>query len=106
MTQGSNPGKLRLNKTQLRNLIEAVTGHCLLNKHLAHWKEIENTKCRLCEEDEETYLHLINECPAMEYERRQIFEPPYNKADKYFRDILSFLETKRVKKLRRSDLDE
>ena len=67
-----------MNKTQLRNLIEAITGHCLLNKHLSHWKEIESTKCRLCEEDDETYLHLINECPAMEYERRQIFEPPYN----------------------------
>ena len=102
----SRSDQLRLNKTQLRNLIEAITGHCLLNKHLSHWKEIKSTKCRLCEEDDETYLHLINECPAMEYERRQIFEPPYNNADKYFRDILSFLETKRVQNLRRSDLDE
>ena len=89
ITQGSisRSDQLRLNKTQLRNLIEAITGHCLLNKHLSHWKEIESTKCRLCEEDDETYLHLINECPAMELERRQIFEPPYNNADIYFRDI-------------------
>ena len=29
--------------------------------------------CRLCEEEEETFIHLISECPRLEITRREIF---------------------------------
>ena len=53
---------LKITKYGLQLLIEIITGHSLLNKHLSHWHNITDKRCRLCKEEEETYHHLIYEC--------------------------------------------
>ena len=93
-------------REELRNLVEVITGHCLLNKHLAKWRRLEvpSDKCRLCEETKETYLHLTMECPALELDRRQTLKNEYENPLDYFKDLLRFVKIRRIESLRRSDL--
>ena len=100
------PGRppLRWGREDLKILIEVITGHCLLNKHLSHWKDLPSKNCRLCDEKEETYHHLTSDCPATELDRRQILRGQYESALDYFRDLNRFVNIKRVQSLRRADL--
>ena len=53
--------------------IELITGQNNLNYVQNKMRnEDEQYLCRLCEEEEETFIHLINQCPALHEERREI----------------------------------
>ena len=100
------PGRppLKWGREDLRGLVEVVTGHCLLNKHLAHWKDLPSKNCRLCDESEETYQHLVFECPATELNRRETLRDQYDSQIDYFRDLNRFANIPRIRSLRRADL--
>ena len=66
-------GKLNICRADLSLLVRAFTGQNFL---LYHQSKIDTTIskfCRLCEEEEETFIHLIKECPSLELTRRDIF---------------------------------
>jgi hypothetical protein len=62
---------VRLSKSQLKQLIQITTGHCLFAKHLSQWRRQVDPTCRMCQEDMETPAHLLKLCPALSMERMQ-----------------------------------
>ena len=68
---------LRLCRTDLRILIGLLTGHADLNRHLTLMQIRTDTVCPLCQEDEETVLHLLGECSALVIKRANILGSPY-----------------------------
>ena len=65
---------LKLSRSQMRCLIEIITGQNNLNYRYVQSK-IDPTiseLCRFCEEEEETFEHLLNECPCFNSNRREI----------------------------------
>ena len=93
-----------------RTSTEVITGHCLLRKHLAQWKNLPNS-CRLCGDTSipETYHHLLTECPALIRDLicpaliRDLMQiPPPKSADihDYFIFLQDFAQLRRVKSLR------
>ena len=73
---------LNMKRGNLSRLVQFLTGHNNLKRH----RNIQNgvidpESCRLCEEDEESSYHVIAECPAMQYFRREIFQNPTSLPD-------------------------
>ena len=57
---------LSLNRSQIRQVMGLITGHCPLRKHM-HQMGIYTDEpiCRLCNEEEEIATHVILECEAL-----------------------------------------
>ena len=86
---------LNLSRKKSRRLIEAITGQN--NLHYVQNK-IKKTEylCRLCEEEEETFDHFVNECPCLRQSRQDFFG--LNKIEKSHRwTIKGILEFSRLK---------
>jgi len=64
---------LRLCGTDLRILV----GHAGLNRHLTLMQIRTDVVCPLCQQDEETVLHLLTECSALAVKRTNILGSPY-----------------------------
>ena len=64
---------LDLSREDQSVLEQAMTGHNFLNYPLANTGRVESNKCRLCQEDKETTLHLIAGCPALAIKRIELF---------------------------------
>jgi len=60
-------------RTDLRILIGLLTGHADLNRHLTLMRIRTDRACPLCQEDEETVLHLLGECSALVVKRAILF---------------------------------
>ena len=57
----------------MRRLIELITGHNNLNYLQSKiYPEDVSELCRFCEEEDETFEHLLNECPCFLIARREI----------------------------------
>jgi len=56
---------LGLSRTHLRILVSLLTGHADLNRHMTITCVFTDPLCPLCQEDEETVLHLLRQCPAL-----------------------------------------
>ena len=41
---------------------------------MGKWRILETTKCVRCREAEETPVHLLNDCPALDLERRRMLD--------------------------------
>ena len=56
---------LHLSRGQMRRLIELISGQSNLNyvQNKIHPLDI-SPMCRFCEEEDETFEHLLNECPC------------------------------------------
>jgi len=91
-------GILNLNKTTINRLIQTITGHCVLNRHLSLLQIKDDPKCRLCDEAEETPEHLVNDCSATWKERAEAFETPYEGATMMKR-LRRFICMKSIKKM-------
>ena len=53
-------------------VIQLITGHGPFRHHFRHWNPPEwDTDCRLCLEAEENAIHLIAECPALNWARNE-----------------------------------
>ena len=64
---------LILGRCRLRRLIELITGHNNLNYLQSKiYPDDVSELCRFCEEEEETFEHLLNECPCFLIDRRDI----------------------------------
>ena len=100
--QGAPP--LPISKGQLQLLIEIVTGHDLLGKHLVHWHEDQTPICRLCKKAEETYHHLIFDCESLCQPRH--FHPCDPGVDPlvYFKQLLHFTSFNQISSLRQSNI--
>ena len=62
-------------RAKLNLICQAVTGHGFFAQHLSKWKTVDPV-CKLCEEDEESSLHLWRDCPALERNRRELAPAP------------------------------
>jgi len=58
-----------LTRRDLRILIGLLTGHPDLNRHLTLIKVRSDSNCPLCQEEEETVLHLLGRCNALSLTR-------------------------------------
>jgi hypothetical protein len=67
---------MELSKTSLSCLIQLYTGHNFLSKHQNKIDSNINPQCRLCEEQPETFVHFITDCPGLETLRRKLFLDP------------------------------
>ena len=55
-------------------LIKAITGQNFLAYHQSKINIDISKFCRLCEESEETFIHLVSHCPRLEETRKDIFQ--------------------------------
>ena len=68
-------GILNLCRTDLALLIKVITGQNFLAYHHERKINIDISKfCRLCEESEETFIHLVSHCPRLTETRKDIFQ--------------------------------
>ena len=59
----------------MRRLIELITGQNNLNYIQSKVNQGLTTElCRFCEEEEETFAHLLNECPCFNTYRRDLLQ--------------------------------
>ena len=63
---------LMLSRSQMRRLLELITGQNNLNYVQSKIDPTISELCRFCEEEEETFEHLLNECPCFNSYRRDI----------------------------------
>ena len=64
---------LHLVRGQMRRLVKLITGHSKLNYVQSKIDPINiSPLCRFCEEEVETFAHLLNECPCFLSYRRDI----------------------------------
>lgn len=66
---------LDLGRRDIKRVIEAVTDHCGLNKHLFDIGCAENPKC-LCGYGAETGSHVISDCPRYRWLRKKFLGKP------------------------------
>ena len=64
---------LKFDRTELTLLISAISGHNYLRQFSNKISPLSSTKCRLCQQEPETLLHLINSCVTMRTHRVEIF---------------------------------
>ena len=71
----SNKAKkiLKLNRGQLKKLIELITGQNNLN-YMNNKVYGSEDLCRFCEEEEETFDHIINDCPCFYLDRCDLLQ--------------------------------
>ena len=66
---------LKLSRSQMRRLIELITGQNNLNYVQSKvFPGQVRELCRFCEEENETFAHLINECPCFITMRRDLLK--------------------------------
>ena len=66
---------LHLSRGQMRRLIELITGHSNLNYVQSKIEPLNiSPLCRFCKEEDETFAHLLNECPCFLSYRRDLLE--------------------------------
>ena len=60
----SKSAKIRkMNRTQIGQMIRAITGHDFRKRHEGLVRGIPVSNCRFCQTEEETSSHIINSCP-------------------------------------------
>ena len=67
-----------LSKSSLSRLIQLITGHNFLSYFQFKLDPTINPLCRMCSEENETFHHLLTDCPALAMMRRDMFldKPP------------------------------
>ena len=60
---------LKHSRSTVQLLVRAITGHNFLSKHQNRIGEPVAPECRLCEEEQETFVHLITTCPRLRQSR-------------------------------------
>ena len=62
----------KLSRSELSLLIQIITGQNSLNYTTSKILPNYTDQCRFCEEEEETFIHLINECPVFHELRQEL----------------------------------
>ena len=68
---------LKLSRKDLRVLVGLLTGHADLNRHLTLMQVRTDELCPLCQEVEETTLHLLGKCCPLINQRLEILGSHY-----------------------------
>ena len=63
-----------MSRSKLCVFIRAITGHNFLGYHQHKIDPNISKVCRLCEEEYETFWHLIDNCPRLHNTRQEIFK--------------------------------
>ena len=63
---------LKFDRMELKYLLEAITGHNYLRHFSNKISTLNTTRCKLCNTDPETFLHLANSCPSLNTYRLEI----------------------------------
>ena len=89
---------LKLNRGQLKTLIELITGQNNLN-YMNNKVYGSEDLCRFCEEEEETFDHIINDCPCFYLDRCDLLQnqPIINTLDWDLKIILKFANIDTIK---------
>ena len=79
----------------LQTLVRAISGHNFLAKHQNRIGEPIAPECRLCQEEPETFHHLLTKCPRLRQVRDEIYlgRDPLGDMDWKVRDIVRFINT-------------
>ena len=84
--------------------IQIITGHNQLGYHQNKIDSQIDPSCRLCEEANETFIHLLTDCPALELERIELFPNGIADDNKWsIKRILKFSQLPKVDILLTSD---
>ena len=86
---------LKHSRSTVQLLTRAITGHNFLAKHQNRIGEAVAPECRLCEEDFETFKHLITTCPRLRLSRLEYLGTDNLEHDDGWkiRDILKFIQS-------------
>ena len=63
----------QIHRFELSKLVQFITGHCNLNRHISLQDKGHSPLCRHCQDSEETPWHLVTSCPSFFLHRRNIF---------------------------------
>ena len=66
-------GLLNLNRANLTLINKAISGQNFIAYHQSKIDITISKFSRLCEEEEETFIHLLTSCPRLEISRKEIF---------------------------------
>jgi hypothetical protein len=80
---------LRLGRVPLRILVQIITGHCLLEKHLFNIEVGTDPICPLCEQEDEDRDHFVLKCEALVYARLEVFGMPFLQPEDIFTCLLA-----------------
>ena len=81
---------LKLSRKQTSLYVELITGQNNLNYIQSKMKEI-SPECRFCEEEDETFPHILNECPVFRQRRCDILLDEATSIDEWkIHDIMKF----------------
>ena len=86
---------LNLSRSDLMMITRAISGQNFLAYHQSKIDFTISKTCRLCEEEDETFIHLLTDCPRHELTRRDIFldETPQSGKPWSIRKLLHFIFT-------------
>ena len=84
---------LQLNRVEISRMVQIITGHDYLKRHISLVQGTGDDICRLCEEDEESSSHVVTECPALALARFKTLGTPHQVApqDWSIKQVTSFL---------------
>ncbi len=68
---------LDMDRSQLRMVVNLITGHNTLGKHMVRIGKSNDDTCRWCGEEEESSFHFLCECPALSVRRFNTFGSYY-----------------------------
>ena len=93
---------IQQDRQKISLLTQFITGHAHLNRH--NWIiNGENAKsCRLCENGEESPIHLLADCEPLWRQRQEIFGSAFldpNRPIWEVKQLVKFLEIDKVKRL-------
>jgi hypothetical protein len=88
---------LRLNRDQLKWVVELLTGHCHLKGQLFKLGLTADPICERCLEDDESCIHILCDCEAVAYTRfrqlGQYFKEPSDYYDASIDKVLQFIRS-------------
>ncbi|MCP3668559.1 MAG: hypothetical protein GY696_39775 [Gammaproteobacteria bacterium] len=88
---------LSLQRSVLKRLVEVLTGHCCLNRHLFIRKLVGDPICPMCGEEEEDAWHFLTECDAYAQIRIRLWGHPWMDPEQFsqlkLEDLLRFIHT-------------
>ena len=64
---------LSYSRSQLKTIVEAITGHCSLKKHMHTMGKVSEPDCRKCGLEDETAFHILCDCPTIMSLRVRIY---------------------------------
>ena len=83
---------LKLGRYNTTKFINLITGHNELAYHASLCNNTDYSCCSFCNTSEETFFHLVTECPSLRITREDIFldQPPDTGFDWKVKQILKF----------------